>query len=75
MSKLDTPPIFAVSTKLAASEPKKRGRKPKSESLPIGVNQTNTDVSGAVVTLTITGSLEAIQDALKKLATGYSANH
>jgi hypothetical protein len=45
----------------------KRGRKPKSHRATIKAKQVRGTLPGAIVTLTITGSIEAVQMALEKL--------
>jgi hypothetical protein len=78
LSNLASPPVLklertmkARTTKVVATKSEaKRGRKPKSQSSAIEINQPRETPSDAVVTLTITGSIEAIQETLKNLAAG-----
>jgi hypothetical protein len=78
LSNLAPPPIIklertikARTTKVAATKSEaKHGRKPKSQSSAIEVTQPRETPSDAVLTFTISGSLEAIQETLKNLAAG-----
>jgi hypothetical protein len=78
LSNLASPPIIklertikARTTKVDATKSEvKRGRKPKFQSSTIEANQPRETPSDAVLTISITGSLEAIQETLKNLAAG-----
>jgi hypothetical protein len=61
------PPKWATEAKMKGASGAKRGRKPKSHRATIKAKQVRGTLPGAIVTLTITGSIEAVQMALEKL--------